>query len=111
MVERDPDTVCGPGVSFYSLARCPEPPGDYFPIPPDLAVEVLSPSDRQSAVREKVQQYLAAGAREVWVADPETRTVMVYRGSLRGAEYDEADTLDGGDVLPGFACQVADLFT
>ncbi len=110
IVERGPDTVRGPDVSFYSLAGCPELPDGYFATPPDLVVEILSPSDRRSAVREKVREYIAAGTREVWVADPETRTVMVYRGTLRGAEYDEADTLDGGDVLPGFACRVGDLF-
>ncbi len=110
ILERDPDTVRGPDVAFYSIVRHPNPPGDYFEIPPDLAVEVLSPDDRRAAVREKIREYVAAGARLVWLVDPETRTVLVYRGSLRGTEYDEADTLDGGDVLPEFNCRVVDFF-
>ena len=72
---------------------------------------MLSPDDRRAAVRDKIREYVTAGVRLVWLVDPETRTVLVYRGSLRGTEYDEADTLDGGDVLPEFTCQVADLFS
>jgi Uma2 family endonuclease len=111
ILSRDPDTVRGPDIAFYGIARQPTPPGDYFEIPPDLAVEVLSPDDRRPAVREKIREYINAGVRLVWLVDPETRTVLVYRGSLRGTEYDEADTLDGGDVLPEFTCRVADLFS
>lgn len=110
ILERDPDTIRGPDVAYYSIARQPTPPADYFEIPPDLAVEVLSPDDRRPAVREKIREYVNAGVRLVWLADPETRTVLVYRGSLRGTEYDEADTLDGGDALPEFTCRVADFF-
>lgn len=110
ILERDPDTVRGPDVAYYSIARQPTPPADYFEIPPDLAVEVLSTDDRRPAVREKIREYVSAGVRLVWLADPETRTVLAYRGSLRGTEYDEADTLDGGDVLPEFTCRVADFF-
>lgn len=110
ILERDPDTVRGPVVAFYSTARQPTLPDDYFEIPPDLAVEVLSPDDRRGAVREKIREYVAAGVRLVWLVDPETRTVLVYRGSLRGTEFDESDTIDGADVLPQFTCRVADFF-
>jgi Uma2 family endonuclease len=110
ILRRNPDTVRGPDVSFYSITRQPNPPEDYFEIPPDLAVEVLSPDDRRGRVRDKIREYVAAGVPLVWLVDPETRTVLEYRGSLRGTEYDEADTLDGGDVLPGFTCRVADFF-
>jgi len=61
-------------------------------------------------MRRKVREYIASGVRLVWVVDPETKTVMVYSGSMQGVEHDETDTLDGGDVLPGFTCKVADLF-
>lgn len=111
ILDRDPDTVRGPDVAFYSIARQPEFPTDYFEIPPDLVVEVLSPDDRRGAVRAKVREYVAAGVRLVWVVDPETQTVLEYRGSLRGTEYDEADTVTGADVLPEFTCRVADFFT
>lgn len=106
----DPDTVRGPDVAFYSITRQPNPPEEYFEIPPDLVVEVLSPDDRRSRVRDKIREYIAAGVPLVWLVDPETRTVLEYRGSLRGTEYDEADTITGGDVLPEFTCRVADLF-
>ena len=110
ILERDPDTVRGPDVSFYSIARQPQMPEDYFEIPPDLAVEVLSPDDRRKKVREKIAEYVDSGVRLIWLVDPDAQTVTVYNGSQRGVEYIETDTLDGGDVLPGFTCPVADFF-
>ena len=110
ILERDPDTTRGPDVGFWSIERQPTRPKGYLEIPPDIAVEVLSPSDNRKAVRDKVHEYVAAGVRLVWVVDPEDKTVMVYSGTMRGVEYDEADTLDGGEVLPGFTCKVADFF-
>ena len=110
ILERDPDTVRGPDVSFYGIARQPQVPDDYFEIPPDLAVEVLSPDDRRPRVREKIREYIRAGVALIWLVDPEARTVTVYTGSMRGTEYDDTDTLDGGTVLPGFSCPVADFF-
>jgi Uma2 family endonuclease len=111
ILERDPDTVRGPDVAFWSILRQPEVPEGYFEIPPDLAVEVLSPDDRRSKVRDKIREYLANGVTLVWLVDPESRAVTVYARTLRGMELDTTDTLDGGDVFPGFSCQVADLFT
>lgn len=61
-------------------------------------------------MRAKIKEYLFYGVPLVWLVDPETRTVTEYRGTMRGTELDEADTLDGGDVLPGFSCKVAELF-
>lgn len=110
ILERDPDTVRGPDVAFYSIARQPTIPEEWFEIPPDLAVEVLSPSDRRGRVREKIREYLANGVRVVWLVDPDARTVTAYTGTLRGIEFDSTDTLDAADVLPGFSCRVADFF-
>ena len=110
ILERDPDTVRGPDVSFYHISRQPTRPSTYFGMPPDLAVEILSPDARRKKVREKIAEYVTNGVRLVWLVDPEARTVMVYSGNTRGVEYVETDTLDGGDVLPGFTCPVADLF-
>lgn len=111
VLERDPDTVRGPDVAFWSIGRQPTIPEGYFEVPPDLAVEVLSPDDRRKDVREKIKQYLFYSVPLVWLADPETRTVTVYRGTMRGTELDETEILDGGDVLPGFTCKVSDLFS
>ena len=110
VLDRDPDTVRGPDVSFYSNARQPNPPEAYFEIPPDLVVEVLSPDDRPGKVRDKIAQYLASGVKLVWVADPQTRSVTVYPGTLPGSKLSESDTLDGGTVLAGFTARVADFF-
>ncbi len=110
ILERDPDTVRGPDVAFWCIKRHPERPEGYFEIPPDIAVEVLSPGDRRKKVREKIKDYVKNGVKLIWLVDPDTRTVTVYQGSLRGSELDEADTLTGGDVLPGFTCLVSDLF-
>jgi Uma2 family endonuclease len=73
-------------------------------------VEVLSPSDSRTQVRAKIKIYIENGVPLVWLADPETQTLTVYAGSLRGTELDPSDTIDGGTVLPGFSCQVAKFF-
>jgi Uma2 family endonuclease len=112
LLARNPDTVLCPDVSFVVRERLAaavlERP---FPeLAPDLAVEVLSPSDRAAAVRAKVGEYLAAGVRAVWVLDPATRTVRVHHRGGRELLLSEQDVLDGGNVVPGFRCSVAPLF-
>jgi Uma2 family endonuclease len=109
--ERDPDTVRGPDVSFWSRERLPEVPEGYISIAPDLIVEVVSPSDHYSRVQTKVREYLRRGVRMIWVVDPEDRSVTVYRSHQQGAILEESATLSGEDVLPGFTCPVAELFT
>lgn len=111
LVSRDPDVVRAPDVSYVSRERVPpEGPADgYWPFAPDLAVEVASPSESYANVLLKVEQYLAAGSRLVWVLEPETRTIAVHaRDGVRLLR--EGDTLDGGDVLPGFSLLVAVFF-
>jgi len=60
-------------------------------------------------IRDKVRDYVNAGVKIVWFVDPEARTVTVYTGTQRGVEHDENDTVEGGDVLPGFTCKVSEL--
>lgn len=108
--EEQPDTLLGPDVSFYSVAQHAALPDEYSGTPPQLVAEVLSPSDRRGTVRDKVREYLRMGVRLVWVVDPETRTTLVYAGTMRGTELDETDPITGGDVLPSFSCKVADFF-
>ncbi len=99
-----------PDVAFASKARQPEPSHEtYNPLPPDLAVEVLSPSDQPDVMRLKLANYLAAGT-VVWVVNPETRTVEVYTPAKRAYRLGADGTLDGGEVLPGLALPVKDLF-
>ena len=108
----DPDTVRGPDAAFVLRARMEEIglPTGYFPGPPDLAVEVVSPNDRHSKVVAKALAWLDAGALAVLVADPGQRTAAVYRSrsDIRVLELDE--TLDLGDVVTGFETPVAELF-
>jgi Uma2 family endonuclease len=111
ILHRDPDTVRGPDLAFWSRERLPTIPREgYVEIVPDLVVEVLSPSDIFTKVLRKVQMYHDAGVQLVWVLVPEDRSVSVH---LRGNAYrvlTEAETLSGADVLRGFTCTVRDLF-
>lgn len=110
ILRRNPDRVRAPDVSFVRADRVRRGEAGYFPGAPDLAVEVVSPDDREADVLEKVGHYLEAGARLVWVAWPRTRSVTVHSAGKEPAILHEGDTLDGGDVLPGFACDVAAVF-
>jgi Uma2 family endonuclease len=110
ITERDPDTVRGPDLAFWSKDRLPEVPESYIEVPPDLAVEVVSPNDHYSRVQNKVRQYLSRGVRIVWVVDPEDRSVTVYRSLQQAAILGEKDALSGEDVLPGFQCAGGELF-
>jgi Uma2 family endonuclease len=109
---RNPDTVRAPDVAFVSTSRLPRAwaSGGFLEVAPDLAVEVLSPSDTASMVLKKVGQYRRAGVRLVWVIDPVERTVTVYEPDLAVRHLSETDTLDGGAVLSGFRCAIASLF-
>ena len=107
----DPDTVRAPDVAFVRGDRIPqEEPTGFFQGAPDLAVEVVSPGNRVSQLLAKVQQWLEAGCHEVWVVDPETHTVTVYRpgGATRVVRRDES--LEGGEVLPAFSVAASDFF-
>jgi Uma2 family endonuclease len=109
---RDPDTVRGPDVSYIAEHRLP-PPGQrsgFFQGAPDLAVEVVSPSNSAADVAEKVQEYLTAGGRLVWVVDRPRRAVTVHRADGSRQQLGVGDTLSGEDVLPGFALPVAEVF-
>jgi Uma2 family endonuclease len=76
---------------------------------PDLAVEILSPDDRMTDVMDKLRFYLAHGVRLVWLIDPDRRTVTVMTPPDYTRILTEDETLDGADVLPGFACAVREI--
>jgi Uma2 family endonuclease len=108
----DPDTLRAPDVSFVRRERFElvgDTPG-FWPGAPDLAVEVISPSDRYSDVWEKISEYLDAGTAMVVVVDPPQRTVSVHRSRTDIAVLTEDDVLDGGDVVPGWTLPVRDIF-
>jgi Uma2 family endonuclease len=100
-----------PDVAFVARGRLgggPEPEG-FCDIPPDLAVEVLSPDDRSRDVLDKVGEYLQAGLRLVWVIDPRGRTAAIYRSMTDVRRIGAGDSLDGEYVLPGFRCLLAEV--
>ena len=99
-----------PDVAFVSTPRLDGDENIGFPIPPDLAIEVVSPSDVQWRVVDKAFAYLDAGTRLVWVLDPRSKTVTVYRSESDIALLTLEATLTGEDVVPGFACPVSQLF-
>ena len=106
---RDPDTVRCPDVSFVSKARYVRTKG-VVEGAPDLAIEIVSPSDRYDEVLEKVDDYLDAGTRMVVVVHPPKRTATVYRSKNDYVVLSESDVLDGGDVVPGWSVPLRLIF-
>jgi len=101
-----------PDVSFVRRERLPdgESPDAFFNGAPDLAVEIISPSEDRADSARKVAEYLDAGARQVWQVYPETRRVVVFRSPDDVRTLAEDDELSGGDLIPGFRCAVSELF-
>ena len=111
ILERDPDTVRGPDVAVYEDAQSwDELHPKYGEVPPVLAVEVLSPNDKVNKVNRKIADYLRSGVGLVWLADPEERTVTVYRRGHEPRLHEPSEELTGEDILPGLTLKVADCF-
>jgi Uma2 family endonuclease len=108
-------TVLAPDVGFIAAQRVPDQlPSGYVPFAPDLAVEVISPSNHAAEIDAKVEKYLQYGTRAVWLVYPERHKITVYHaGELSSptVQFLGIDaTLDGGDVLPGFSIPLRDIF-
>ncbi len=106
-----PATSRMPDVSFVSNARLSQPDlaGMLYDGAPDLAVEILSESNTPAQIAQKIDEYLSAGGRAVWVIDIDARTLTVHTADAPPLILTEADAINGADYLPGFACPVADL--
>ena len=107
-----PRTVRSPDASFVRADRLPAEgvgPG-FLKVAPDIAVEVLSPSESASELEEKLDDYRACGTPLIWIVDTVRRSVMVVASDAPVRSLREGDTLAGGDVIPGFTCEVAGLF-
>jgi Uma2 family endonuclease len=113
IVERNPDSVLGVDVAFVSHERLKDVDNldKFMPFAPDLAVEVLSPTNTAQEMDEKVSLYFAGGARAVWVFNPKRRTVAAYTSPFDVRILGAGDTLDGGDVLPGLSLELSKLFS
>jgi Uma2 family endonuclease len=111
VLSRNPDTVRAPDVAFVSAGRLKSKPGAaFFEGPPDLAVEVVSPSETEGDVKAKIQDYLRAGTKLIWIIRPRTQTIIIHRPHVEPRVLTLGDTLDGEDVVPGFAVPVRDIF-
>ena len=104
------ERVLIPDIAIISTDRLSDDQSKASPVPPDLAVEVVSPSDTLSRIQEKVFAYLEAGTQLVWVLEPRAKTVTVYRSETEITLLTRNDTLRGEEVVKGFSCQVANLF-
>ena len=111
-LERGPDTVREPDIAFFAAGKIPAGVRvqGYAEVVPDLVVEVKSPSDSVRAVTDKARMWLSYGVRLAWVLYPDTRSVDVHSQDGPVSTLTGSDTLDGGDVLPGFECNVTDIF-
>lgn len=107
-----PGRVRMPDTSFVAAGKLPgdRSPEGYIKVAPDIAVEVVSPNELYEELQAKVMDYKSAGVRLIWVVSPQTRTVLIRRLDGTCAEVGEGGELSGEDVIPGFACPVADLF-
>ena len=112
VTERDPDTVRGMDVSFYSYTRLPKGPlpARYVDVVPELIVEVRSPDDRWSRILKKVSEYLEAGVTAVCVLDPKTETARVYSADETEQTVTTDEELTFPNILPGFAVLVRRFF-
>jgi len=113
LTERDPDTVRGADVCYYSHARWPRAQvSDHLPpVPPDLAVEVVSPGNRLAKIMKKVSEYLEVGVGLVWVVYPKRLQVVIYRATEdESMSFHEKDVIENLPELPGFRCSVSDFF-
>ena len=110
IIDTAPDTVRAPDASFVAKERAGALDAEgFFPGAPDLAIEVVSPNDRPVEVEKKALDWLHAGTRMVIVLDPRNRTATLYRGLDEVQTLTRADTIDGGDVVPGWTLPLADV--
>ena len=111
VLSRNPDTVRAPDVAFVCKQRIPSIGSrGFFDGAPDLAIEVISPSDRMSEVSAKIEEWLTMGSRSVWVVDPPNRWIDVHQSNGEVVRYRAKDTLRDEPLLPGFVMQLSEIF-
>lgn len=110
-VARNPDTVIAPDFAFVAEERLPETlPEGYVSIIPDLAVETRSPNDIAKEVADKVEDWLTAGVKIVWVIEPRKRTITSHRRGRQPLVFGVGNALDGEDILPGLSIPLNMIF-
>ncbi len=107
----NPDTVRAPDVAFIRRDRIPVPaPKGYWQGAADVAFEVLSPDDRPTEIRKKIEEYLARETSAVVVIDPDNQTASVFRPSRAAMTLSVRDELDLSDAIAGFRCRISEIF-
>ena len=108
----NPDTVLAPDFSFLAKERIEETGQleGFWPGAPDLAVEVLSPSDRPGMVKTRISNWFGYGVKQLWIANPKKRTVTVYRSPSDSITFSGSDELEAQDILPGFRLSLERIF-
>ena len=108
---REPDRVRAADIVFVSRERLADKPLiGFLKVAPELVVEIISPTDRWQNVRDKLEEYFAIGVHRVWIVEPETRAVLVYRSVTEMNRLGEGDVINGEGVLEGFSLPVSELF-
>lgn len=113
ITSRDPDTVRGIDVAYFSFERVPrgKEPESFAEVAPTLAVEIVGKGQGWKKMTEKAAEYLRMGADRVWIIDPKRNSLHVFTSDQPPREYTENDTIENDPVLPGFACRVAEFFS
>ena len=110
-IQRKPDRIRAADVVFVSKERLAQTTvSGYLKVAPNLVVEIISPTDRWQTVRDKLEEYFAIGVHRVWIVEPETRAVLVYRSVTEMNRLGEGDVISGEGVLEGFSLPVSELF-
>ena len=109
-IRRNPDRIRAADVLFISKERLPERTGKYLQVAPELIVEIMSPTDMWSNVRTKIDDYFSIGVEQIWIVEPDTRSVLVFHSATAFTKLGVEDTLVGQGVLDGFRLPIASLF-
>jgi len=111
IVERNPDSVLGPDLLYFRESKSLKEMSWFFVTnPPQLAVEVLAPEDSITRMSHRIERFLGFGVSSFWLVDPQARAVTIYQPAATICVLKEDNDLSGGSLLPGFCCQVGDLF-
>ncbi len=111
LLQRSPDTVLGPDVAFVRRERLTESPVAYIPVAPDLAIEVVSPSNTRASIQRKTNVYLESGVEQVWIVGPLRLELHDCQADAQIITLGFDDVVSGGEGLPGFEMRLRDLFT
>jgi Uma2 family endonuclease len=110
LLQRDPDTVLAPDIAFVSAERLPLEDSAFMTIPPDIAIEVVSPGNSPGEIERKVALFLRGGVRSVWVVYPRQRQIVIHAPEIAPRVFGEGEMVTDPDTLPGFSFSLSDVF-